>query len=240
MSEKIALVTGANKGIGREIVRQLAASGTQVWLGSRNLARGETAAAELRAEGLNVQALQLDMNDPATFIAAHDALLQKFGRLDILVNNAGINLQSFGAVTTAMTDAVLRETFEVNFFRLIELTHCLLPLIRQSPAGRIVNLSSVLASQTLQADPNNSMRDFRTPAYDMSKTALNSYTIHLAAELRDTTIRVNAAHPGWVKTELGGEEAPLDVTEGAKTAVALAGDDVPNGAYIHLGKPLPW
>lgn len=240
MASRIALVTGGNKGIGLETVRQLAQQGDTVWLGSRDLARGETAAASLRTQGLDVRAVHLDLADSATFDAVASALDAEFGRLDVLINNAGIALQPFGAPTTGMTREILLETFDVNLFRLIELTHRLLPLLKASPAGRIVNLSSILGSLTMHADPSRPIAAFATPAYDLSKTALNAYTLHLADELRDTTVRVNSAHPGWVKTDLGGSDAPMSAEDGAKTAVALAGPDAPNGTFQHLGKPLPW
>ena len=124
----------------------------------------------------------------------------------------------------------------------MELTQTLLPLIKKAPEGRIVNLSSILGSLTLHADPNSPIYNGKVLAYDASKAALNVFTIHLAHELRDTNIKVNSAHPGWVKTDMGTEAAPMEIPEGAKTSVALATlpADGPTGAYIHLGKPLPW
>jgi len=124
----------------------------------------------------------------------------------------------------------------------VELTQTLLPLIKKAPEGRIVNLSSILGSLTLHADPNSPIYNGKVLAYDASKAALNVFTIHLAHELRDTNIKVNSAHPGWVKTDMGTEAAPMEIPEGAKTSVALATlpADGPTGAYIHLGKPLPW
>ena len=144
--------------------------------------------------------------------------------------------------TTAAPIQVLRDTFEANFFAQVAMTQTLLPLIRLSPAGRIVNLSSILGSLTLQSTPGSPIYDFKNFAYDASKTALNALTIHLAYELRETPIKVNSAHPGWVKTEMGGSEALMEITDGAKTSVELAllGHDGPNGRYIHLGQELPW
>jgi NAD(P)-dependent dehydrogenase (short-subunit alcohol dehydrogenase family) len=122
------------------------------------------------------------------------------------------------------------------------LTTTLLPLIRKSPAGRIVNLSSVLGSLALHADPKSPIYDKKNFAYDASKTALNAYTVHLAQALRDTPIKVNSAHPGWVKTEMGGENAPMELSEGGKTSAQLAtlGADGPSGGFFHMGQPLPW
>lgn len=240
-STKIALVTGANKGIGKETARQLAQQGVHVYLGSRDAARGEAAANELRAEGLTVDAITLDANDPATHAAAAHTIAQKHGRLDILINNAGINLDQHSRASE-IDLGQWRSTFETNFFGVIAVTQAFLPLLRKSDGGRIVNLSSILASNQLHATPGSPIYDFKWPAYDASKTALNAFTVHLAYELRDTKIKVNAAHPGWVKTEMGGDEAPMELVDGAKTSVELAliGPDGPSGAYVHMGQPLPW
>jgi NAD(P)-dependent dehydrogenase (short-subunit alcohol dehydrogenase family) len=148
---------------------------------------------------------------------------------------------SFNTTSTGTLE-ILRRTFETNFFSTVALTRGLLPLIRKAPAGRIVNLSSILGSLSLHADPSSGIYAKKVFAYDASKTALNAFTIHLAQELRDTKIKVNSAHPGWVQTEMGGSGAPMDLAEGAKTSVQLATlpDDGPTGGYFHLGKPLPW
>jgi NAD(P)-dependent dehydrogenase (short-subunit alcohol dehydrogenase family) len=138
--------------------------------------------------------------------------------------------------------SILRDTFEVNFFGAVDLTQKLLPLLRRSEAGRIVNLSSILASLSLHATEGSPIYDSKTFAYDTSKTALNSFTIHLAHELRGTKIKVNSADPGWVKTEMGGKGAQLEISVGAQTSVQLATlpDDGPNGGYFHLGQPIAW
>ena len=138
--------------------------------------------------------------------------------------------------------AALRQTFDVNFFGLVELTQAVLPLIRKSPAGRIVNILSMLGSLTLHTDPGAGLDQIKGLAYNASKAAVNMFTIHLAALLKDTPIKVNAAHPGWVKTDLGGEEAPMDPIDGAKTGVALAtlGADGPTGGFFHMDKAMPW
>ena len=171
------------------------------------------------------------------------------GRLDILVNNAGVLKEGEISATgsgpnpvTAVSPEMLRETFETNFFASVALTQKLLPLIRKSPAGRIVNVSSILGSLTLHSDPNSPIYPFKTFAYDASKAALNAFTVHLAYELRDSKIKVNSAHPGWVKTEMGGPNATMEVSEGGKTSAQLAtlADDGPSGGFFHLGQPLPW
>lgn len=136
----------------------------------------------------------------------------------------------------------MRKIFDTNFFAQVALTDALLPLLKKSPAGRIVNLSSIIGSLTLHADPTSPIYDAKSFAYDASKTALNAFTIHLAWDLRDTKIKVNSAHPGWVKTDMGGPNAPMELSEGGKTSAALATlpDDGPTGGFFHLGQPLPW
>jgi NAD(P)-dependent dehydrogenase (short-subunit alcohol dehydrogenase family) len=138
--------------------------------------------------------------------------------------------------------ATLHETFDTNFFGTIELTQVLLPLIKKAPAGRIVNLSSILGSLTLHADPNSPIAGSKAFAYNASKAALNMFTVHLAHELRNTNIKVNSAHPGWVKTEMGTDAATMEIPDGAKTSVQLAtlAADGPTGGYFHMGDPLPW
>jgi NAD(P)-dependent dehydrogenase (short-subunit alcohol dehydrogenase family) len=240
---KVALVTGGNKGIGFETARQLARQGITVLLGARDERKGAEAAKQLQAEGLGVEFLRLDVDDAATHANAARLIEERFGKLDILVNNAGVNLEGFDPQPASrVSPDVLRRTFDTNFFNLIALTQTLLPLVRKSDAGRVVNLSSVLGSLTLHADPTSWIYDFKVPAYDISKTALNAYTIHLAYELKDTPVKVNSAHPGWVKTDMGGEQAPMELEEGAKTSVWLATlpQDGPTGGYFHLGEPLPW
>ena len=242
---KIALVTGASKGIGFETVRQLAQQGIHVLLGARDLKKSETAAAKLQAEGLPVEGIALDVTSAADIFNAAQTIEAKFGRLDILINNAGILLDDggFGVNTTTTVPLVkVRETFDSNFFGVIALTQALLPLLQKSEAGRIVNLSSILASLTLHATPGSPIYDSKAFAYNVSKTALNGYTVHLAHALKDTPIKVNSAHPGWVKTEMGGEYAPMEIADGAKTSVQLATlpADGPSGGYFHLGETLPW
>lgn len=243
--KKIALVTGANKGLGFETSRQLAQLGMKVLLGTRDEKRGAAAAEKLQDEGLDVQPVLLDVTNSDQIAGVRAMIENNFGRLDILVNNAGMvhpeePLFSNSVATIPMR--ILRETFAVNFFAVVELTQALLPLIRKSPAGRIVNISSMLGSLTLHSDPQAGMDQFKPFAYDASKTAVNQFTVHLAALLKDTPVKVNSAHPGWVKTDLGGEEAPMDAVDGAKTGVALAtlDSDGPNGGFFHMGEPMPW
>lgn len=240
--KRIALVTGANKGIGLETARQLAQAGFTVLLGSRDSQKGQTAAQSLQQEGLDVQPIVIDVDNPASIAEAAHHVQNQHGHLDALVNNAAVNLDPLGGNDPAVPTALYRQTFETNLFGLIETTNAFLPLLLKSPAARIVNLSSVLASNTLHANPKSDIYNFKYPAYDVSKTAVNAFTVHLAYALKDTKIKVNAAHPGWVKTEMGGEQAPMEIPDGAKTSVHLATlpEDGPSGGFFHLGKPLPW
>jgi NAD(P)-dependent dehydrogenase (short-subunit alcohol dehydrogenase family) len=242
-TKKVALITGANKGIGLETARQLGKLGITVLVGARDQAKGEAAVAELKKDGVEARAVKLDVDSSADYEAVRKLIEKDYGRLDILINNAGIMIDNRkGNETSKTSQDVLRKTFNTNFFAVVGLTQALLPLLKKSLGGRIVNLSSILGSNTLHATPGSFIYDAKTFAYDASKAALNSFTIHLAHELKDTKIKVNSAHPGWVKTEMGGEGAQLDIETGAKTSVELATlqDSGPNGAYVHLGKPLPW
>jgi len=241
---KVAFITGGNRGIGFETARQLGQQGINVVIGSRDLEKGKTAAAKLKAEGANVEAIRFDITKRADYKEAYDYLDKNFGKLDILVNNAGIEREGLGTEnrTSTTSPAVLHEIMDTNFFGTVELTQTLLPLIKKAPAGRIVNLSSILGSLTLHADPKSPIYAFKGFGYDTSKAALNSFTIHLAHELKDTKIKVNSAHPGWVKTEMGTDAAPMEIPDGAKTSVRLATlpDDGPTGGYFHMADALPW
>jgi len=242
-ANKVALITGANKGLGFEMARQLAQAGVTVVLAARDQAKGESAVAKLKAQGFDVRFLKLDVTNKKDFAQAAEFLEKNFGKLDILINNAGISADGLaGTSASATTEQSLQATFQTNFFAPIALTQALLPLLKKSEAGRIVNMSSILGSQTLHADPNSPIYNFKSLSYDASKAALNSFTIHLAHELKDTKIKVNSAHPGWVKTDMGTDAAPMEITEGGKTGVALAllDESGPSGGFFHLGEPLPW
>jgi NAD(P)-dependent dehydrogenase (short-subunit alcohol dehydrogenase family) len=242
--KKVALVTGGNKGIGFETVRQLAAKGFAVLLGARDKEKGEAAAATLRKEGLDVRAVKIDVAKPAHYKELAALIEKDYGKLDVLINNAGVMLENLGGEKRASTIPIetLRKTFDTNVFGTIALTQALLPLIRKGAAGRIVNLSSILGSLTLHATEGSPIYEAKQLGYDMSKTALNAFTIHLAHELANTPIKVNSAHPGWVKTEMGGANAPLGIEEGAETSVWLATLPAagPTGGYFHKHDPLPW
>jgi NAD(P)-dependent dehydrogenase (short-subunit alcohol dehydrogenase family) len=246
---KVAFITGANRGLGLETARELGKQAIVVVLGSRDSKKGQTAAAKLRDEGINAESLGFDVTKPQDHQKAYNYFEKKYGQLDILVNNAGVLKESpisaSGSepnLVSAVSPEILRETFETNFFAPVTLTRKLLPLMRKAPAGRIVNVSSILGSLALHSDPNSPIYSFKTFAYDASKAALNAFTVHLAYELRDSKIKVNSAHPGWVKTEMGGPNAPMEPSEGGKTSAQLATlpDDGPSGGFFHLGQRLPW
>jgi len=235
-NKKIALVTGGNKGIGREIVRGLLRAGCRVYLGARDAAQGQQAAAELAPEG-EVLFLEVDLTNPATLAAAVAQLQREHGRLDILVNNAGINAPGDGPASTATVRNV-EQAMQTNFLGTLAVTQAFLPLVRQAAAGRIVNVSSPLASLTLSGQ-----NDWGLLGYSASKAALNMLTVQLAHELRDTAIKVNSAAPGYTATDLNGFAGTDTPAQGAAEAIRLAllPADGPTGtASSATMGPLPW
>lgn len=243
-SEKIAFISGANRGIGFETAKNLASLGITVVIGARDMTKGETAAKQLQALGYKVEAIHYDADQAESADSVFEHLNKHYGKLDILVNNAGINQEQLMGSNNSSTvsSEILQQTFHSNLFAVIELTQKLLPLVKKSAAGRIVNLSSILGSLTLHSMPNSPIDPAKAFAYNASKTALNVYTVHLAHELKGTNIKVNSAHPGWVKTELGGDNAPMEVADSYKTSVQLATLDSngANGGFFHAGESLPW
>ena len=232
---KVALITGANKGIGLEIARQLGKQGITVILGSRDPHKGQAAADALKAEGIDAHTVKLEVTDAADREAVLAFLQKQFGKLDILVNNAGVMLETEG-----VTPETLAGTYDANVIAPYFLTETLLPLLQAAPSGRVVHHSSALGSLTLNASGNLPL-DWMLPAYNSSKAALNMLGVIQAARLKDTNVKVNIAHPGSVKTDMN-TQGELTVEEGAKTAVSLATlpDDGPTGGYFHLGETLPW
>ena len=243
-SNKVAFITGANRGIGFETAKRLGELGIEVVLGVRDLVKGLHAVEQLEELGITARALAYDAEKPETANAVYDYLEKNFGKLDILVNNAGIaNEQLMGKNNSSTIQVdVLQQTFQTNLFSIIALTQKLLPLIKKAPAGRIVNLSSILGSLTLHSMPDSPIGPAKAFAYNSSKAALNAYTIHLAHELSDTNIKVNSAHPGWVKTDLGGPGAPMEIADSYKTSVYLAtlAENGPTGGFFHEAEALPW
>jgi NAD(P)-dependent dehydrogenase (short-subunit alcohol dehydrogenase family) len=247
-NQLVALVTGANKGIGLQIAKDLAAQGFTVLLGSRNLERGEAAAKTVSGDA---RALQLDVTSAASIAAAAERIRSELGRLDVLVNNAAIahsgrSNTSFEEMISANRPSVaplaeVRAVFETNLFGVIAVTQAMLPLLRESPAGRIVNLSSEIGSLTHQSDPSYR---YRSPSagYIPSKTALNAITVAFANELANTSIKVNSACPGFTATDLNGFRGTRSVQQGARAAVRLAQLDEtgPTGSFSNEAGPLPW
>ena len=240
-SSPVALVTGSTRGIGLETVRQLAASGVHTLLAGRDKDRAVEAALALQAEGLPVEAITLDVTDAGSIAAAAYEVERRHGHLDILVNNAGIMRDDFERGPSQQPLETWRESFETNLFGVVAVTQAFLPLLRAAPAGRIVNVSSSLGSLTLHSDPSWEFHHIKPVAYDASKSALNAWTVHLAYELRDTPIKVNAVDPGPVRTDLN-PNGPLDVTEGAWGSVqaAMLAADGHSGTFTHQGEQLPW
>ncbi len=241
-TSRIALVTGATRGIGLQTVRQLAEAGVHTLLAGRDRARTVETALTLQAEGLPVEAITLDVTSDASIAEAVNTVAARHGRLDILVNNAGILVDEFGKKVSEQTAATWRKTFDTNVFGLIAVTQAFLPLLHKSSAGRIVNVSSILGSVALNADPASPIYDFKVPAYNVSKSAVNAWTVQLAYELRDSRIKVNTIHPGYVKTDMNAGEGELDIPDGARTSVALAliDDNGPQGGFFHREEVLPW
>jgi NAD(P)-dependent dehydrogenase (short-subunit alcohol dehydrogenase family) len=240
---KIAVVTGANKGIGFEIARQLGQNGMLVYLGARSKERGEEAAATLSGEGLNVKPLVLDVTDTESIAAAASVVEREQGRLDVLVNNAGIAGGTDWSIKPSQTAlADVRRVFDTNFFGVIAVTQAFLPLLRKSAAGRIVNLSSTLGSLTIHSDPSGPFKDYLLLSYNASKTALNAATVQFANELKGTPIKVNSVCPGYVATDLNNHSGPRTTEQGAKIAVKMAtiGSDGPTGGYFQDDGAIPW
>lgn len=231
--KKTAVVTGGNRGIGFEICRQLASEGVCVVLTARNKETGEAAHLELKKQGLDVQRLQLDITDDESIRNFARELESKFGGLDILVNNAGIFID-WQILAIEVDTATVQETIETNLYGPLRMCQAMIPLMKKRGGGRIVNVSSQWGAM--------SHIEGGQPAYRISKVALNALTLMLADELRDANIQVNAMHPGWVRTQMGGNRAPVSPEEGAETAVwlALQPENGPTGKFFLERKEIPW
>jgi NAD(P)-dependent dehydrogenase (short-subunit alcohol dehydrogenase family) len=236
----IALISGANKGIGFEIARGLGAKKITVLVGARDEARGQAAAGKLKSEGADARFVKLDVTDSGTIERAAEWIEKEFGRLDILVNNAGV--AEFGTKPSDVDLAKVREVYETNFFGPVALIQRMLPLLKKSKHGRIVNVSSSLGSLTLSSDLNSPFADFLALGYNTSKSALNSMTIQFAKELKDTPIKVNAICPGYCATDINGNSGPRSAAQGAVAAIQYAtiGDDGPTGGYFNDEGRVPW
>jgi NAD(P)-dependent dehydrogenase (short-subunit alcohol dehydrogenase family) len=239
--KRIALVSGANKGIGHQVALELAQRGLSVLLGAREEAAGTAAAAALAAQDLDVRFIEVDLNRPSTLAAAAARIDSAFGRLDVLVNNAGIGDARDAAPSAADIDAV-RRVFDTNFFGTLAVTQAMLPLLRRSSAGRIVNVSSELGSLTMHSDPQWKYAAYKLLGYSASKAALNMLTVQLAAELAPSGIKVNAVDPGFTATDLNHHRGSQTVAEGAAAAVqfALIGNDGASGGFFSAAGPHAW
>jgi NAD(P)-dependent dehydrogenase (short-subunit alcohol dehydrogenase family) len=247
--ERVALVTGANQGIGLQIAKDLAANGFTVLVGSRNFARGEAAAKTIKG---HARAIQLDVINQTSIAAAAACIKDELGRLDVLVNNAGISHTGKPGRTPEETSRSnrpsvvaldeVRTVFETNVFGVLAVTQAMLPLLREAPAGRIVNVSSAAGSLTRNSDPNYPHRKVFGAVYSPSKTALNAMTLAMAIELEGTAIKVNAACPGFTATNLNNYTGTQTVEEGAREAVRLAllDADGPTGTLSSSAGPVPW
>ena len=249
--KRVALVTGANQGIGLQIAKELAAKDFTVLVGSRDLARGEEA---VRTIDGDAHALQIDVTDRSSIAAAAERVRREFGRLDVLVNNAaishtrrqpGMSVEDYAQTTRPSVVDLdeFRAVWETNVFGVVAVTQAMLPLLREaSPPARIVNVSSGVGSLTLNANPAFHYRSIFSPVYSASKTALNAMTLAMAIELEPTGIKVNAACPGFTKTNLNNYAGTQSVEEGAREPVRLAllGPDGPTGSYSNAAGPLPW
>ncbi|WP_444901618.1 SDR family oxidoreductase [Microbulbifer sp. SSSA007] len=243
-NERIALVTGSNRGIGLEVAKQLSDQGVKVILSGRNQEKLQEVKAAWTGKVAPLDTIELDITKANDRARAAQKIAEQYGRLDILVNNAGVIVEGEWAQNNSETvsQADLQTTFDINLFAQIGLTQELLPLLKKSKAGRIVNVSSILGSLAVNADVESGWSAVKPFAYNASKAALNMFTVSLSQSLAETNIKVNSAHPGWVKTDLGTSAAPMEVTDGASTVVdlALIDGDGPNGQFVHLGEEQPW
>ena len=242
---KIALVTGGNRGLGFAVARQLADAGHAVVIGTREPRRGKEAASKLRADGLDADTVVLDVDDPASVERAARAVRDRYGRLDVLVNNAGVLPEATTDQDEVVSTTLFRRTFDTNLFGAVSVVEHCLPLLRESEAGRVVNVSTTMASLADQSDPSSPCYSVIVPAYQASKAALNSVTVGLAKLLADTPIKVNAVCPDFVRTNLtpmNRDQAPLTACEAARVVVhyALVDETGPSGGFFDQEAAVAW
>ncbi|OYQ32991.1 hypothetical protein CHU92_13800 [Flavobacterium cyanobacteriorum] len=242
---KVALITGANKGIGLEVARQLGQHGVKILIGARNTEKGEKASGSLRAIGVEAGFIHLDVTREESIIAAARQIREEYGKLDILVNNAGVFPEYFQGLfdVTVVPQEVLAATFQTNVFGAILTIKHLLPLLKKAPYANIVNVASTAGSITDQSDPASPFYSMRAIAYASSKAALNMVTVQVAKQLAGTDVKINSICPGWVRTDMGTEHAPRTVAQGASIIVkmaSLAKEDTTNGAFVDDLGIIPW
>lgn len=248
--KRLALVTGANQGVGFQVAKELAANGLTVLVGSRDFARGEAAAKEM---GAGAVALQLDVTDQVSIAAAAARIGKEFGRLDLLINNAAISntrkgtlsLKEYGAISRASNAPLdeVRAVWETNVFGVLAVYQAMLPLLRASSAARIINVSSAVGSLTANADPNAPYHTSFGPVYPASKAALNAMTLAMMVELESTAIKINLVSPGFTKTALNGYEGTQSLEEGSREImrIAMLGPDGPSGTFTRWeNSAIPW
>ncbi|WP_297422384.1 SDR family oxidoreductase [Clostridium sp.] len=243
MKEKnrIALITGANKGIGFETAKHLGSLGFEILVGSRDEERGKKALTQLAEEGIKSHLILLDVTKQGTIDDAKKQIEKEFDSLDVLINNVGISIDKSVSPSELELD-VLKETFETNFFGMFAVTKAMLPLLKKSPGGRIVNLSSGLGSLYINSDPESEFYKYNLLAYQSSKTAVNALTVMLAKEYKNTTIKINAADPGFTATDLNGHRGYRTVQQAANVVVQLAtlDENGATGGFFNENGVIPW
>ena len=239
-AKKLALITGANKGIGFEVARQIAGAGWTVLAAARNEELGKTAAAELHAEGLDVEFIHIDLNDHGTALIAAESIQKRFGKLDLLVNNAAIAGMSDGPPSKVKLETI-QNVMQTNYVGSVAVTQAMLPLLQHSGKGQIINVSSELGSVSLHNDPDWKYAPVKFLAYCASKAALNMFTVQLAYELRDRNIAVNSVNPGYTATDLNHNSGTQTIQEGAAEIVRVALLETPvTGKFLETGGEIPW
>lgn len=240
-NSKIVLITGGNKGIGFETARQLGSMGHEILIGARSEAKGHEAVTFLETENIKAKTVVLDVTNPGSVLSAAEWIEQQYGYLDILINNAGVFFEG-NTPPSELELSVLKNTYETNVFGVFSVTKAILPLLKKSSAGRIVNLSSGLGSLTLNSDPTSEFYNVNSLAYNSSKTAVNAITVFFAKELRDTPIKINSVCPGFTATDLNGNSGYRTVEQAASSVVKLAtiNDDGPTGGFFDENGVVPW
>ncbi len=238
--KKVALITGANKGIGFEVARQIAKAGWTVLAAARSEDLGKQAAAKLQAEGLDGHFLRLDLDAPDTAVLAAKTTREQFGKLDLLINNAGISTQGDGPPSKVNLEAV-KKSMQTNFIGTVAVTQAMLPLLQAAGKAQILNVSSELGSISQQTDPDWKFAPVKLVGYCASKAALNMFTVQLAYEFRDGSIAVNSINPGYTATDLNRNSGPQTIAEGAAEIVRVALLDSPvTGKFLETGGEIPW
>jgi NAD(P)-dependent dehydrogenase (short-subunit alcohol dehydrogenase family) len=243
--KRTALITGGNRGLGFEICRQLGAKNHIIFLGCRDIEKGRTAADILKNEGFDVRPIVIDASKSKTIVEAVRIVQSEFDCLDVLINNGGTFVEEWGTMPSALKVSELKKTFDTNFFGPFEIIREFVPLMLKSSRARIVNISSDMGSLANINNPDSHVYEVMGPAYQSSKSAINSLTVLFAKEFTGTNFKVNSASPGWCRTDMGTEDAPLSIAEGAQTPVMLATlpDDGPTGEFFsstRAGAKMEW